>query len=124
MPTQEVISAFLDNEPFDANELAHALAEPGGRELLLDLMALRAVVQEDSAAGATPVVIRTAARQRRRWAAVGFAAATLLFGVGSILAVKALRPGTSSPSAEADVPPRPDRVVTFEPGLEWHDVIR
>ncbi len=35
--SHEVISAFLDDEAFDANALAHALSEPAGRELLLDL---------------------------------------------------------------------------------------
>lgn len=120
--SHEVVSAFLDNEPFDANELAHALAEPGGRELLLDLIALRAVVQEDVAA---PVQINTRAmaRQRRLWIAAGFAAATVLFTIGGALTMRAIR---SAPPAisEADVPPHPTRVVTFEPGLEWHDLNR
>lgn len=121
MSNHEVISAFLDNEPFDANELGQALGEPGGRELLLDLMALRAVVQEDSAAGVTSVDTRPITRQRGLWIAAGFAAATVLFAAGSVLAVKTLRPAITSTSSEADVPPRPDRVVTFEPGLEWHE---
>ena len=41
----DVISAFLDNEPFDAQELSASLATPEGRELLIDLIALRSVVQ-------------------------------------------------------------------------------
>jgi hypothetical protein len=124
MPNHEVISAFLDNEPFDANELGRALGEPDGRELLLDLVALRAVVQDDSTSAATPIDTRTIARQRRLWIAAGFAAASLLFGVGSVLAVKTLRLAPTTTSLEADVPPHPNRVVTFEPGLEWHDVNR
>jgi hypothetical protein len=43
----EVISAFLDDEPFDSNELAEALSEPGGRDLLIDLIALRHLAQTD-----------------------------------------------------------------------------
>lgn len=43
--THEVISAFLDDEPIDANELAQALSEPEGRALLIDLLALRYVMQ-------------------------------------------------------------------------------
>jgi len=43
----DVISAFLDNEPFDSQELAGALASPEGRDLLLDLIALRAIVQPE-----------------------------------------------------------------------------
>ena len=43
--THEVISAFLDDEPFDPSQLAEALSEPDGRVLLLDLLALRHLVQ-------------------------------------------------------------------------------
>jgi lysylphosphatidylglycerol synthetase-like protein (DUF2156 family) len=46
----EVISAFLDDEPIEANELAQALSEPDGRALLIDLLALRHVMQPDKAA--------------------------------------------------------------------------
>jgi hypothetical protein len=41
MNRHDVISAFLDDEPFEANELAEALSDPEGRALLLDLIALR-----------------------------------------------------------------------------------
>ena len=43
--THEVISAFLDDEPFDPRQLAQALSEPDGRTLLIDLLALRHVMQ-------------------------------------------------------------------------------
>ena len=45
--TYEVISAFLDDEPFDSRQLAEALSEPAGRELLIDLIALRHLAQPD-----------------------------------------------------------------------------
>lgn len=51
--TPDVISAFLDDEPFDPAALAMALSEPGGREALLDLVALRHLVQPDPAVTAT-----------------------------------------------------------------------
>lgn len=120
MLNHDVISAFVDNEPFDANALGHALAEPGGRELLLDVIALRAIVQDDAAITSAPDA-RVIRRQRHLWLAAGFAAATLIFTLGSVFAVKALRPATSSTLSEADVPPPPDHVVTFEPGLDWHE---
>jgi hypothetical protein len=41
----EVISAFLDDEPFDPSELAEALSDRTGRDLLIDLVALRHLVQ-------------------------------------------------------------------------------
>jgi len=52
--SHEVISAFLDDEPFDANALAQALSELSGRELLIDLLALRDLVRTDGADVAAP----------------------------------------------------------------------
>lgn len=45
----EVISAFLDDEPFDPQQLANVLDEPAGRALLIDLVALRHLVRPDEA---------------------------------------------------------------------------
>lgn len=46
----EVISAFLDDEPFEPQALADALAEPGGRELLIDFVLLRYVAESEESA--------------------------------------------------------------------------
>jgi hypothetical protein len=43
--THEVISAFLDDEPFDSSQLAEALSDQDGRDLLIDLIALRHLAQ-------------------------------------------------------------------------------
>lgn len=51
----EVISTFLDDEPFDANALAAALSEPAGRDLLIDLIALRHLTLADGKAAAPRV---------------------------------------------------------------------
>ena len=48
----EVISAFLDDEPFDPRKLADAFSEPAGRDLLIDLLALRHLAQPGSKAAA------------------------------------------------------------------------
>jgi hypothetical protein len=45
--THQVISAFLDDEPFDPRELAEALSAADGRALLIDLVALRHLTQSD-----------------------------------------------------------------------------
>jgi hypothetical protein len=70
----EVISAFIDDEPFDPQELASALSEPSGRALLIDLVALRHIVQPDDVAPAGVLTGRTGRRLR----AVGVAAALVL----------------------------------------------
>jgi hypothetical protein len=54
--TQDVISAFMDDEPFDGQELAAALSEPEGRELLLDLVALRHLTQPNVAQESAPTM--------------------------------------------------------------------
>jgi hypothetical protein len=46
--THEVISAFLDDEPFEASRLVEALSDPAGRDLLIDLIALRHLAQTDA----------------------------------------------------------------------------
>ena len=43
--THEIVSVFLDDEPFNPDELAHALSDPAGRALLIDLVALRHLSQ-------------------------------------------------------------------------------
>jgi hypothetical protein len=106
MDTHDVISAFIDNEPFDAGELARALAQPGGRDLLLDLVALRALVQDD---GTPAPAAKLGGVTRTAWMAVGFLAASIIFAVASALVL----PGLLRQRAP-DAPPRPDRVVTFD----------
>ena len=49
-PNHEVISDFLDGEAFEPRELGEALADPAGRELLIDFVVLRYAAQADDAA--------------------------------------------------------------------------
>ena len=75
MTTHDVISAFLDNEPFDARELSSALATDEGRAMLIDLVALRHLISDDGVAGWHVATSRPPARVR--W----FAAAAAAIGV-------------------------------------------
>lgn len=95
----DVISAFLDDEPFVADELATALSDPAGRALLIDLVALRHIVQPD----ATPV-----AATPRWWSSLRYAAAAaaIVFAlVGGYVA------GGRNTGPAASEPPAPTRVV-------------
>ena len=80
--TYEVISAFLDDEPFDSSQLAEALSEPGGRDLLIDLLALRHLVQADGKEG--PVLFEKPRRSALH-ALVAVAAVFLALGGGYLL---------------------------------------
>jgi hypothetical protein len=121
---REVVSAFLDDEPFDAGELARALADTDGRALLLDLVALRSLVQP----AAAPLTIATlppqssAGRSRHtlRWlAAAGVVSLTLTGGyvAGERSAARSL----AASQAHRDDPPAPTRVITLTPGVNWHE---
>jgi hypothetical protein len=76
----EVISAFLDDEPFEPSELARALSEPDGRAALIDLLALRHVMQPGK--DAAFVDHRS---QGSRWRAALAVAAVLVAMVGGYL---------------------------------------
>jgi hypothetical protein len=108
--THDVISAFLDDEPFQAQELVHALSDPEGRALLIDLIALRHLVQPAEAAPPA-VALRPAAR--RPWRALAAAAALVLALGGGYLA-GGRRVVTVPP--EAPPPTRVVEAVPFNPG--------
>ena len=94
-----VISAFLDDEPFDAAELAAALADPDGRTLLIDLVALRHIVQPDEAA------VSTLGTFRSRWRPLVATAAMLVALAGGYVL------GERRGAVEQSDPPAPTRVV-------------
>jgi hypothetical protein len=80
--THEVISAFLDDEPFDSSQLAEALSEQAGRDLLIDLIALRHLAQSDDTA---PHSLRDQTRWGSSMRAMVAAAAVLVALVGGYL---------------------------------------
>lgn len=101
----EVISAFLDDEPFDPEALAEALRDPAGRALLIDSIVLRRIVQPIDAVPA----IRRPAAPRSVWRTAAAAAALLVALAGGYLAGDR-RASISSPDA-----PPPTRVVQAVP---------
>jgi hypothetical protein len=108
----EVISAFMDDEPFDAGELADALSDATGRALLIDLIALRHVTQpEDSS---TP-----ARSNRKAWpdsvrGLLAIAAMIVAVVGGYLVGVRQSQP--SVPTA-----PAPTRVVQTQ--TPWQVVV-
>jgi hypothetical protein len=106
MTNHEAISAFLDNEPFNARELADALADPEGRALLIDLVALRGVVQPEPLQRAAPQRGRSSLRLAA--AAAGLAAA---LGVGYQVG--------RGHDAGTPAPPEPTRIIAAD--TPWQD---
>jgi hypothetical protein len=107
--THEVISALLDDEPFDPQELENALSDPTGRALLIDLIALRRIVQPTDAApgigAANPV-------RRRPWQVAAAAAVLFLALAGGYLVGERRTVTTSS---EAPPPSRIVEAIPFVP---------
>jgi hypothetical protein len=98
-----VISAMLDNEPFEPAVLNAALETAEGRELLIDLVALRRLVQVPSTA-APPTVLQ---RPRPAWRLLAAAAVVLAAVSGYVVGhQQGDRAGTVVTSA-----PQPTRVV-------------
>ena len=54
--THAVISAFLDDEPFDPVALTDALSDPAGRALLIDVLVLRHIVQPEEASASVALL--------------------------------------------------------------------
>jgi hypothetical protein len=104
-PSHEVISAFLDDEPFAPQALSAALADPQGRALLLDLIALRHLAQPDEGTNASVPA-------GRPWLRRLIAAAAVVVAVsGGYLWGQ--RTGTDA------TPPEPTHVVKVS--SEWRD---
>jgi negative regulator of sigma E activity len=107
MPTNhEVISAFLDDEPFEAQVLAEALADPAGRALLIDFVLLRHVAQSEESAGG---VMPTPALRSKRPPYLVAAAAVLVALVGGY------QLGQRQSPDDSPRPPAATRIVQSEP---------
>jgi hypothetical protein len=111
----DVISAFLDNEPFDSEELSDALSTENGRRMLVDLIALRSVVQPALAT----VVDAPIASARFHWQWV--AAAVVMLIAGFALGHQVARSADPSPGVSAVVAPAPTAGFKFEPGVNWRE---
>jgi hypothetical protein len=109
--TYEVISAFLDDEPFDPHALAAALAEPAGRSLLIDSIALRHLVQPPHD---TRPLMPATGTHRLPIRAFATAAALLVALAGGYLA------GQGQSAAAVAEPPEPTRVV--QAPAAWQDL--
>jgi hypothetical protein len=102
----EVISAFLDDEPFDPQDLASALDDPAGRTLLIDSLMLRRIVQP---VDAIPPMKAAAPARRFGWRVAAAAAMFVVTLTGGYLV------GERRSTAPVDEAPPPTRVVQAVP---------
>lgn len=109
--SHDVIAAFIDNEPFEPEQLSTALADPEGRALLIDLLALRRLAQP---VDALPAIAGRTGR-RRRIVGTAIAAAAMVVAIAG-----GYHWGERANSSGQSTPPVPARVVSG--GSAWHDV--
>ena len=131
MDTQlEALAAWLDGEPVARTDVALALETREGRDYVLDLMALRRMVDVTTPA-LTP---KATSRQVRRWPTLAAAAAAVVLCAGGGFAAGRLvtpeRIVSQSTPNEIAAPvstpasitaPAPTRVIRLEEGTSWRD---
>jgi hypothetical protein len=106
-----VLSALIDREPVNAEELEAALDDAEGRQVLVDLVRLRTLVAaEQDVERARPAATPVGRRSSRGWRLVAAALLPLVLGLsgGYWWRVRA-----------ESRPPMPTRVVQFVPGVDW-----
>ena len=120
----EIISAFFDGEDADPTDLTEALAAPGGRDFLVELVELRFCLNRDDAKPSEsfdkkmerilePRVPRWTTRIPIAVAATIFVGIALIgFWIGSM--------SHEVPKSSTDSLPIPNRVLKFQPGIDWH----
>ncbi len=123
----EILSAFVDGETVDPRELAGALQESGGVDSLREFAELRAGVQDlqDRPGAEFYAAMEQAlspARDSEPWWRRFVPIPAPALAAAAVAAVAALAwIGTFGPSTTdlAGRPPEPDRIVHFEPGVDW-----
>jgi hypothetical protein len=107
-PNHEVISDFLDGEAFEPHALGEALADPSGRDLLIDFVVLRYAARAEE-----PVLAVAKPPARRPLNRVLLAAAAVLVALvgGYQLGQRHVEPDLTRPPAATRVVP-----------VDWHSV--
>ena len=124
-----VVEAFLDGECVDANALKAALAQAGGRDHLIDLLALRAAVVGMGPSRWSAVHRASPITRGFRWVAAAALVVCSLMA-GYLAGTRTIRAAAAQPDVAAVVtlpepsaaPPAPTKVITLRPGVNWTDV--
>ena len=133
----EIIDALVDGERLDPEALERALAEAGGRDYLIDVLALRDALAQTTPAvqpAITARIVRPTWQRAIAWPAAaavlvgslaaGFAAGYRFAGAASQsgAAMQAQSPAIE-PTAQAPGPsaPAPTRVIRLESGVDWQE---
>jgi hypothetical protein len=118
-----VVEAFIDGEAVDALALKAALADPGGRDHLVDLLLMREAI--DGGALSLHTWSDRPRPVRGRWLAA--AAAVIISLAAGYLTGQLTAPSEGAPTSveavinvETSPPaPAPTSVISLKPGVNW-----
>ena len=122
-PSYLLIEAFLDGETVERSALIGALADSGAREHFVDLLAMRGGIASLGPSAWNAAAVRPP-RRPRWWAAA--AAVILSVATGFIAGQRTVDATANAAVVETlampshtVVAPRPTRVITLQPGVNW-----
>ncbi len=124
---REFLSAFLDGEDVPPDDLSRALSMADSRDLLVDLVLLRASIRADRSRIDHQVEqrIERGLKIERSPLSRFFRPAPLIATAGLaavlLLVVWFGRPGPDLPDSIEQDPPSVNRVLQFERGVDWHN---
>jgi hypothetical protein len=111
--TRAVLSALIDREPVDADQLALVLEDSEARALLVDFVRLRQTLaaDEDELASFAPPAHASPLRVRRVLRPLAAALLLSAAGAGGVWLGE---------RREQERPPTPSRVIAYTPGVDWN----
>jgi hypothetical protein len=124
----EALAAWVDGEPVARTDVALALETREGRDYVLDLMAIRHMVNVST----PPLTAALTHRPARRWSSwAAAAAAVVLCAAGGFYAGRSMTPASSTDGGDASVSPAstpasisapaPTRVIRLEENTNWKE---
>ena len=129
--SHDLIAAFADGEPVPAIDLKAALAGEDGRDYLIDLLALRGLVNDVKPAGASASThLRSASARgsssRISWRLLSAAALVIVSVTGGYTAGRITTQRAQEARVVAAVPasitaPAPTHVIRMENGVNWNE---
>ena len=127
---RDVVAAFLDREPVEAEALERALADADGREYFVDLLVLRGLVGNAPLPAVAESASRIDSRADRR-SAWWLAAAAALVAAGTTGGYVAGRVTQVTPAQPVEInqnrvessasAPAPTHVIRLENGVTWNE---
>lgn len=120
-----VVEEFIDGELVTCDALRNALAEPAARDHLVELLILRRAVGMMAPTSWTTTGRRRVVQSRAGWLATA-AAVFFSLAVGYLAGQRSFTPGVSAQTVQAvaqvesaPAPPKPTRIITLQPGVNW-----